>query len=345
MAFSPIIKNWYSDNKRNLPWRQSSDPYKIWLSEIILQQTRVAQGLPYYERFISHFPDVHSLAEAEEEQVLKLWQGLGYYSRARNLHHAARQVSHEMNGDFPGTAAGLKGLKGVGEYTAHAIASFCYNEPVAVVDGNVYRVLARYFGIDLPVNSTAGKKLFAGKAAEVLDKNDPATHNQAIMEFGALQCVPANPDCENCPLSKECVAFQTDRVSDLPVKTKKNKVKRRFFNYLVALYDNKVILQQRTGNDIWKNMYEFPLIETSGPAEREELQEKIRESSILPDDDFIMEPYHEEALIHKLSHQHIHTRFWIIHCNSPLEKAVDREKVNEYPMPVLVANFVRELDF
>ncbi|CAG0910098.1 unnamed protein product [Cyprideis torosa] len=222
--FSKKIIDWYQINKRDLPWRNTKDPFTIWLSEIILQQTRVAQGLPYYQRFIKAFPNLEKLAVASEQEVLKLWQGLGYYSRARNLHYSAIYIVNELNGKFPSNYNDLLNLKGVGDYTASAIASICYNEPTAVVDGNVYRVLARYFGIETAINSTKGVKEFKLLAQELIDDDNPGTHNQAVMEFGARMCKPQNPDCLSCPLKESCVSLQKNKVNLLPFKEKKLKL-------------------------------------------------------------------------------------------------------------------------
>ena len=233
MTFGQKLTSWYLQNKRDLPWRKTKNPYKIWLSEVILQQTRVVQGLPYYENFVNSFPTVFDLAKADEQQVLKIWQGLGYYSRARNLHHTAQYISENLNGEFPKTYNELIKLKGIGSYTASAIASFCFDEKVAVLDGNVYRVLSRYFGVETDISSSKAKKEFQNLADEVLDKNRPALFNQAIMEFGALQCVPKNPNCEVCVLNDSCLALKDKKVAQLPVKVKKTKVKKRFLNYLI----------------------------------------------------------------------------------------------------------------
>ncbi|MFT3753551.1 MAG: A/G-specific adenine glycosylase [Paludibacter sp.] len=259
---SNTLTYWYEQNKRELPWRDITDPYKIWISEVILQQTRVNQGLSYYLRFIERFPSIIQLAEAEEDEVLKYWQGLGYYSRARNLHKAAKQVATKFNGHFPANHSAVLQLSGIGDYTAAAICSFAYNQPYAVVDGNVYRVLSRLFGISTPIDSTSGKKEFAELAKSLLPQNNAALHNQAIMEFGALQCVPVSPDCFNCPLQGTCKAFQSDSVSSLPTKTQKTKVSNRFFNYLHIEFQENTFLQKRTGKDVWQNLYEFPLIES-----------------------------------------------------------------------------------
>jgi A/G-specific adenine glycosylase len=263
MEFSNSLINWYLQNKRDLPWRNTVNPYPIWLSEIMLQQTRVAQGLPYFMAFMEAFPTVFDLANAEEEQVLKLWQGLGYYSRARNLHATAKYIATELKGDFPPNYDQLLQLKGVGEYTAAAIASFAYNEPVAVVDGNVFRVLSRYFNVDSDISDGKTKKEFQNLAQQLLPKNNAALFNQAIMEFGALQCVPKNPNCENCIFSSSCAALQHKKVNTLPVKSKKTKVTNKYFNYLILKdVQGNFVVQKREGKGIWENLYEFPLIET-----------------------------------------------------------------------------------
>lgn len=261
MNFSDTLINWYNEHRRDLPWRNTRDPYRIWISEIILQQTRVAQGLEYYRRFIERFPDVAALANAPEDEVLRLWQGLGYYSRARNLHAAAKS----MNGTFPVDYAGVRALKGVGDYTAAAICSIAYGMPYAVVDGNVYRVLSRYFAIHTPIDSTQGKKEFASLANELLDHRRPDLYNQAIMDFGAMVCTPASPDCNGCPLADSCAALASNTVAELPVKEKKTKTTDRYLTYLKIVADGHTFIRKRDDNDIWKGLYEYPLIETSQP--------------------------------------------------------------------------------
>ena len=251
-TFSDILLSWYSENKRELPWRDTRDPYLIWISEIILQQTRVAQGYDYYARFVRRFPDVKSLAEADEDEVMRLWQGLGYYSRARNLLAAARR---RTDGVFPTSYGGVRALKGVGVYPAAAICSFAYGMPCAVVDGNVYRVLARYFGVDTPIDSTEGKKAFAALAQEMLDTSHPADYNQAIMDFGALVCTPKSPGCMFCPLAETCMALSEGRVADLPVKQHRTKLVDRYFNYLFVRMGKDTLLQQRTADDIWQTLF------------------------------------------------------------------------------------------
>ncbi len=337
-TFSKTILHWYSKNKRSLPWRNTRDPYKIWLSEIILQQTRVAQGLPYYQRFIEHYPKVDQLAAADESDVLKLWQGLGYYSRARNLHFTAKTITTDYNGHFPGSYKELIKLKGIGDYTASAIASICFDEARPVVDGNVYRVLARYFGVDLPINSTKGIRYFKKLALEVMDASSIREYNQAIMEFGALQCSPQRPDCDHCPLNSGCIALQQTRVATLPVKLKKNKVKIRYFNYLVFIDQHgNTKLKKRIGKGIWQHLYEFPLIETDSLMEETEMYGRVtsREEKIK---DIVL--WKEDPIVHKLSHQHLITRFWIVELKEELKGGITLESLPQYPVPVLMAEFL-----
>ena len=259
MIFAATLLHWFKNNGRSLPWRETKDAYAIWLSEVILQQTRIAQGMSYWERFMAQWPTVNDLAAATEDEVLKAWQGLGYYSRARNLHTAAQQVV-ELGG-FPQTFKELKTLKGVGDYTAAAIASIAFGEPVAVVDGNVYRVLSRYFGIDTPIDSTEGKKEFQVLAQSLLPINEPADYNEAIMDFGATQCTPNSPHCSACPFCETCVAFREQRINELPVKSKKVKQRERHFTYLYIEYEGKIAIHQRGAGDIWQGLWEFPQAE------------------------------------------------------------------------------------
>lgn len=259
MIFTATLLQWFKNNGRSLPWRETKDAYAIWLSEVILQQTRIVQGMSYWERFMAQWPTVNDLAAATEDEVLKAWQGLGYYSRARNLHTAAQQVV-ELGG-FPQTFKELKTLKGVGDYTAAAIASIAFGEPVAVVDGNVYRVLSRYFGIDTPIDSTEGKKEFQALAQSLLPINEPADYNEAIMDFGATQCTPNSPHCSACPLCETCVAFREQRINELPVKSKKVKQRERHFTYLYIEYEGKIAIHQRGAGDIWQGLWEFPQAE------------------------------------------------------------------------------------
>ena len=263
--------NWFEENRRDLPWRQRPTPYQVWLSEVILQQTRVNQGRDYYLRFIERWPTLGDLAAATEEEVLKMWQGLGYYSRARNLHHCAQQVVEQYDGQFPADFEKLRQLKGIGEYTAAAIASIAFGLPHAVVDGNVYRVLARLYDIDAPINSSEGQHLFAQLADELLNREQPGLHNQAMMEFGALHCTPKNPNCLHCPLQAQCLAFEHQTVMQRPVKLQKLKVTTRYFNYIVIRVNEKIYLHKRSSNDIWHNLYDFPCVESEKPMRIEDV--------------------------------------------------------------------------
>jgi len=340
MIFSKQLTYWYLHNKRDLPWRATANPYTIWLSEIILQQTRVDQGMSYYFKFIKNFPTVFDLAAASEEQVLKLWQGLGYYSRARNLHFSAKYIVDELHGEFPSTYKELLKLKGVGDYTASAIASICFNEPTAVVDGNVYRVLARYFGIDFTINSSAGIKIFKQLAQELIDDKNPGTHNQAIMEFGALMCKPSNPDCGICPLNSSCFALSKNRIKELPVKEKKAKIKTRHFNYLVIQSSDKKtkIVKRETG--IWRNLYEFPLIETSDIIDEKQLVEHKLYKELFCDSAVTVALFDEEVLVHKLTHQHIYTKFWVVNTTASDHFSIPWNTIKKYPVPALIDNFL-----
>ena len=325
--FSSILIDWYQQNKRDLPWRQTRDPYFIWISEIILQQTRVAQGYAYYQRFISRFPDLYSLAEADEDEVMKYWQGLGYYSRARNLHAAAKSMAQQ--GGFPTSYQDILALKGVGAYTAAAISSFAYNLPYAVVDGNVYRVLSRWMGIDLPIDSSKGQKYFAALAQELIDKNHPAVYNQAIMDFGALQCTPASPDCPSCPLADQCIAYATHQVASFPVKSHKTKVTNRYFNYIYVRMGDMVCLRKRTGNDIWKNLYEIPLIETEQALNETAFYALPALKSQLAEGEKPVFTLLQQGVKHVLSHQVILTNFYLLELPHGSSSFPDYQRVKE----------------
>ncbi len=341
MIFSQKILIWYAKNKRTLPWRRTKDPYRIWLSEIMLQQTRVAQGLPYYLRFTEQFPTVQDLANAPEERILKLWQGLGYYSRARNLHATAKTIVTDYEGKFPDTYKELKKLKGVGDYTASAIASICFDQPEPVVDGNVFRVLSRYYGVGIPINSGKGADYFKKLAREVMDVDNIRDYNQAIMEFGAIQCAPKNPNCGICPLKNGCVALQKNKVNQLPVKLNKTKVRNRYFNYLVVIdSSNKTVLKQREGKGIWQNLWEFPLLETKKKINQKELEAGIKEVISINDSPEIYQ-FNTNDIIHKLSHQHLHTKFWILKTDTALKEGIQLGTLDQYPVPVLIADFIK----
>ena len=340
MSFSRKILNWYRDNKRSLPWRQTKDAYRIWLSEILLQQTRVAQGLPYYHKFIDRFPTVYDLAHAKEEEVLKLWQGLGYYSRARNLHATAKTIVNDFNGEFPGRYSDLIKLKGIGDYTASAIASISFNEPEPVVDGNVYRVLARYFGIDLAIDSPKGAKYFKALARELMDCENIRDYNQGIMEFGALQCKPKNTECSSCPLNDSCVALQKGIIASLPVKGNKQKITKRYLNYLV-LQDPKgqTLFKKREGNGIWQNLYEFPFLEMESEVGANDIETKV--NGMLQGYLFSQpRRMNDKMIVHKLSHQHLHVHFWWVAVDRPLERGIPTSSLRRYPVPVLIAEFI-----
>ncbi|WP_343330962.1 A/G-specific adenine glycosylase [Polaribacter staleyi] len=340
MKFPNILIYWYLQNNRDLPWRKSKNPYFIWLSEIMLQQTRVAQGLSYYLKFTDTFPTVFDLAKADESTVLKMWQGLGYYSRARNLHFSAKQIANELNGEFPSTYKEIIKLKGIGDYTASAIASICFNEPTAVVDGNVYRVLSRYNGIKTPINSSAGIKEFKALAQTLIDESQPGTYNQAIMDFGALHCKPQNPLCDSCPFSGSCMALEKKLTNELPVKEKKIKVRKRYFNFLVIKTDdNKTILSERKGKGIWQGLFQFPLIESNKNINKNELVSSEEFIDLFPAETTIS-LFNKKEIVHKLSHQHLYTQFWIIETKKLNKATIKWTEIEKHPVPILIANFL-----
>lgn len=328
-----------------MPWKGEKDPYKIWLSEIILQQTRVEQGLAYYERFIDAFPTIKDLAKAPEKKVFKLWEGLGYYTRCRNLIATARKVVDDYRGKFPSTYNEIKELKGIGPYTAAAISSFAFNEPKAVVDGNVQRVIARYFGISTPIDTVAGKKLYQELATALLDTEQPGIYNQAIMDFGAVICKPQNPLCTVCPQQPDCEAFKHNLVKQLPIKEKSLAKKERWFYYFVIQYQNKLYIRQRTEKDIWQDLHEFVLYETSSPV-----QEMFQE---LP---FLKRLFgkHSYSVIHiskvyhqQLTHQLIHGQFVTVTALKPVAGLkdfiqVDKRQLKKYAFPRLINTFLEE---
>ncbi len=348
--FNKKLKSWYLENHRPLPWRKTSDPYKIWLSEIILQQTRVAQGTPYYEKFLINYPTVFDLAKADEKDVLRLWQGLGYYSRARNMHYTARQIVDEFEGRFPETADKLSKLKGLGNYTAAAIASFAFGEAVAAIDGNVYRVMSRLFGIQSDMLSNEGKKEFAALAKELVSHEDPATYNQAMIEFGAIQCVPVSPDCEVCPFTYMCYAYAFNLQSKFPVKVKKLTVRQRHLNYFIIQKGDMLAMQERKGRDIWKGLYDFYMIES-------------KESEVLPDvfidDDLVGRLFTAgqvrevpKSYLHLLTHQRLNVRFWWVKIFEnkefelpPTLAFYTKEEVEILPKPILIDTVLREENY
>lgn len=343
MHLSQVLLNWYKSNKRDLPWRRTKDPYTVWLSEIILQQTRVDQGLPYYLKFTETFPKVEDLANASEDDVLKLWQGLGYYSRARNLHKTAKQVAFELGGKFPKTYIELIKLKGIGDYTASAITSICYEKPHAVVDGNVYRFLARYFGVDLAINSTEGIKYFKKLAQELLPEKNIGAYNQAVMEFGARHCKPNQPLCDSCPFQDSCVALKESKVNTLPIKKKKAPIKKRYFNYLVLITDDEKTIIEKRDAGIWRNLYQFPLVETNKPILKEDLLSNIKFQAII-DSYYEVENINKEDIVHKLSHQHIYTKFWMVSVHKNQKATFDIKSLNNYAFPVLISRFLDSVE-
>jgi A/G-specific adenine glycosylase len=343
--FAPKLLHWYSRHRRDLPWRQTQDPYKIWLSEVILQQTRVVQGTPYYHKFVDAFPTVAALAAADEREVLRLWQGLGYYSRARNLHQTAQLVTERYGGQFPGTYAELLQLRGIGPYTAAAVASFAFGERVAVLDGNVFRVLARVFGIETDIASNAAKKEFGALANELISPDDPATYNHAIMDFGATQCVPVSPQCLFCPFAFDCEANATGRQSVLPVKIKKGTVRRRYFHYLALERSGYLALRERTGRDVWAGLYDFYLVEAEEFLPFDELAERDEFWGEVAPLGTLVEA--SEPVTHVLSHQRILAQFWRVQLPdgpSPVLPAHLRwytpEEVDALPKPVLMTNYL-----
>lgn len=345
-TFTKSLLSWFSKNHRPMPWKGEKNPYLVWLSEIILQQTRVAQGLPYFEKFKAAYPTITDLANAPEDEVLKLWEGLGYYSRARNLHFSAKDIRDNYQGVFPVEYADILKLKGVGTYTAAAIASFAYDLPYAVLDGNVFRVLSRYFGIKEPIDTTTGKKIFTKLSQELLAKKQAADYNQAIMDFGATQCVPANPNCNNCPLTKKCIARKEGLVNQLPIKSKKLKKRSRFFHYLIINYGDQVWIRKRMEKDIWQGLYEFPLLETDKLLDRKALERKAEYQKVIPPEAMISRvsaPFSQQ-----LTHQKINALFLEINLEKPLHEVVDgwikisREDLKTYAFPRVIDLYLQD---
>ena len=344
------LLTWYPRHHRDLPWRHTRDPYAIWLSEVILQQTRVAQGLPYYETFLAAYPTVQALAVAPEAEVLRYWQGLGYYSRARNMHHTAQQVVNDHNGRFPTTYAGLLQLRGVGPYTAAAIASFAFDEAVAVLDGNVYRVLARIFGLHSDIAAPSSRKEFQALADQHIPAATPVDFNQAIMEFGALQCTPAKPDCLFCPLQQQCWAFQHGQVALLPVKGKAKASRTRYFHYFVLRHGEQTYLRERREKDIWQGLYDFALAETTVPElPPAELLRHLNALGASLDTSQAAEP--SATYRHVLSHQKLEARFHPLALAQPLPAATLRDlglraysaaEIEALPKPKLIDNYCNQ---
>lgn len=343
-GFSEQLLTWYGASFRPLPWRETKDPYAIWLSEVILQQTRIEQGTPYYYKFLENFPTITDLANAPEDQVLHCWQGLGYYSRARNLHAAAKKVRDEFKGVFPSDYESILSLPGVGPYTAAAIASIAFNLPYAVVDGNVYRFLSRLFGINTPIDSPAGKKEFQFLAQSLINPKHPGNFNQAMMEFGARVCRPASPDCEYCIFRSNCFAYKNASIDSLPVKAAKTKVRNRYFNFLILCDDQEnVLIEKRGGNDIWQGLYQFPLIETESSSPAEGILNVL---PIINDSSFQIQKVSSE-LKHILSHQHLFARFIHIqvanlpHHLFPNAESIPLESLKDRAFPRLITRYLK----
>lgn len=348
--FAETLLRWYQQHKRSLPWRETTDAYAIWLSEVILQQTRVAQGLPYYLKFIEAYPSVQDLAAAPEDEVLRLWQGLGYYSRARNMHFTAKQIAGEYGGRFPASCEELQKLRGVGSYTAAAIASFAFKEKVAVLDGNVFRVLARLFGISEDIAVPATRKVFQQLADTLIPEQEPDTFNQAVMEFGAIQCTPVMPDCMFCPLQAACFAFNHGLVQELPVKSKAKAARPRFFHYLVFEWQSNYYMRKRLAGDIWQGLYDFYLYEAADKnLTAETLLQELNGAGITLTTDQIILPRKDYK--HILSHQKITAKFYLVKLNNRLNEEVmqegrlavfSREEIENLPKPVLINNYLKD---
>lgn len=342
--FTKHLLDWNrEENTRKMPWKGEKEPYKIWISEIILQQTRVKQGLHYYERFIKQFPDIKSLSEADEKEVYKLWEGLGYYTRCKNLMVTAKIIQTQHGGVFPEKFEEILSLKGIGNYTAAAIASFAFNKPHAVLDGNVFRVLSRFFGIEMPVNSPKAKNYYAELAESLLDRDQPASYNQAIMDFGAEICKPQQPLCEKCPLHKKCIAYLENKTGQLPVKIAANKQKKRFFIYAIIEYRNKIYVRKRKEKDIWQNLYEFFLIEKKGLEENFNMIADLERELQIPQKGYSVLSI-SDALSQKLTHQIITGRFIHIRIKKPLIREgyfpVNETDLQSLPFPKLIADYL-----
>ncbi len=342
MNWTEKLLGWYYENQRDLPWRKTKDPYTIWISEIILQQTTIKQGLSYYKKFINTYPNLTLLAKAKEEDVLKVWQGLGYYSRARNLHFTSKLILKEYNGVFPSNYSELIDLKGIGDYTASAIASICFNLPHAVVDGNVYRFLSRYFGIRKSINNGKSLKYFKNKASKLMYKENSGDFNQAMMEFGSINCKPKNPICENCLFNNNCYAYLNNKIYDFPIKNKNKKRRLRFFNFLIMKNsNNEIIVEKRMENDIWKNLYQFPLFEERNNVN---LIKKIKQFVCRYDPKKLnkIKKWNIKPVKYKLTHQELYVTFWLENLNIGLLNKYNYDKLKKYPMPIALENFINK---
>ena len=348
MDISKILITWYENNKRELPWRDINDPYKIWVSEIILQQTRVKQGMDYYLRITDSFPDIKSLANASIDDLLILWQGLGYYSRARNMHAAAEHIMKYHNGIFPEKYEDILKLKGTGRYTAAAVASLAFGYPAAAVDGNVIRVISRIFNVRNNTNSTSTRKEIDRLAEQILDKQNPGQHNQAVIELGALVCTPKNPECGICPIRAFCKAYTEGVVEELPMRYTKKVSRKRFFHYYIIMSGADLFIQKRTKKDIWQSLYEFPMLETAGSVLEQDLLNFPADAWKLDPEQII---FKETSSVYKhvLSHQVINARFIHIYYGGNIQKTgwitVSPENLHLYPFPVLILNYIRQKRF
>jgi len=339
--FSNNLLEWYKKNKRELPWRNIKDPYKIWLSEIILQQTKISQGLPYYLKFVTNYPVISKLAEASEQEVLKMWEGLGYYSRARNLHKTAKIIVKDYNGVFPTSFDLLIKLPGIGDYTASAISSFSNNEIQPVVDGNVYRLLSRLIGIPTPINTTKSLLQFKEIANKLISKNNPSDFNQAIMDFGSLICKPKSPNCEECIYEKSCFAKFNQKIYDFPVKKNKATNKTRIFNYLVIKSDDgSTIIEKRINKDIWQNLFQFPLIESDKYLTKKNIKVELNKMNLLKNTDYKLTLFQNKCFDHKLTHQLINSFFWIIEVKSLKNNYIHIKNLNTFPFPKPITKFL-----
>ncbi|MDG2172799.1 MAG: A/G-specific adenine glycosylase [Flavobacteriaceae bacterium] len=345
MNFTSSILSWYKKNKRDLPWRKNSDPYTVWISEIILQQTRIDQGLPYYLNFVKKYPNISSLAKANEQDVLILWQGLGYYSRARNLLKTAKTIVKTLNGKFPETQVELKKLNGIGEYTANAISSICFNEKRAVVDGNVYRVISRFYGIDKPINNSVGKKYFSEIAQDLAPNKSCGDYNQGIMDFGSLICKPKNPLCMECVLANNCIAKKTNSIDYFPVKIKGKAPKIVHFNYIVFLDANYKTYINQIENGIWKNLFQFPLIESNKELDKDKIMANKGLNKLVNLKNCEIKLFNIKPIIHKLSHRIIYTKFWILSIENTDENSIKFIDIKKYPVSKLIQNFLEKFNY
>ena len=350
MSFCTKILAYYSENKRDLPWRKSKDPYKIWLSEIIMQQTQISQGTAYYQQFIKTYPTVFDLAKAEEQDILLLWQGLGYYSRARNLHHSAQIIVTKYKGKFPKTYKELTALKGVGEYTASAILSICYKQPYPAVDGNVLRVISRIFNINEPVNHISGKKIVTEKCKTLICRDNPDDFNQALMDFGSMQCTNSNPNCTICIFKNDCEAYKFEKVSELPIKIKSKAKVKEYYHYFIVCYKNKIFIRKRT-KGIWKNLYEFPLIIGRKKMSDKSVYKRFKKE-FLSDEEFVFQEI-SKPYKHVLSHKILFVKFYMITVNKTqfnklktrAFELINTDKIEDYPFPQIIRKHLLKLTF